>query len=94
MWSSRRLNSRITVLIYVNDIVNVTKLTSLILYEDSTNTFLTNSDFNILIQKANTELAKLSVWFAANKLLLNIKKTNFILFRPRNKINFSPEIKR
>lgn len=81
-------------IIYVNDIVNVTKLANLILYADDTNMFLTNSDLNTLIQNASTELAKLSVWFAANKLSLNIKKTNFILFRTRNKkINFIPEIK-
>jgi hypothetical protein len=81
-------------IIYINDIVNVTKLASLILYADDTNMFLTNSDADVLIQNANTELAKLSKWFAANKLSLNIKKTNFILFRTRNKkINYTPEIK-
>jgi flagellar basal body P-ring protein FlgI len=47
--------------------------------------FLTNNDAGVLIQNANTELAKLSKWFAANKLSLNIKKTNF---------SFEQEIKR
>jgi hypothetical protein len=60
--------------------------------------FLTNSDADVLIQNAiaNTELAKLSKWFAANKLSLNIKKANFILFQTRNKNrynNYTPEIK-
>jgi hypothetical protein len=36
----------------------------------------------------------LSKWFAANKLSLNIEKTNFILFKTINKkINGTPEIK-
>ena len=34
--------------------------------------------------KANFELQKAADWFAANKLTLNIKKTKYILFRPKN----------
>jgi hypothetical protein len=79
---------------YINDIVNVTNLASLILYADDTNMFLTNSDIDELARNANTELAKLSKWFTANRLSFNIKKTNFILFRTKNKkISFIPEIK-
>ena len=33
----------------------------------------------------NSELNKLSAWFKANKLSLNLKKTNFMLFKPRQK---------
>ena len=33
----------------------------------------------------NSELNKLSAWFAANKLSLNISKTKFMVFRPRQK---------
>ena len=33
----------------------------------------------------NSELNKLSTWFKANKLSLNLKKTNFMLFKPRQK---------
>jgi len=34
----------------------------------------------ILTQAVNEELHSLSSWFRANKLSLNIKKTNFMLF--------------
>jgi hypothetical protein len=40
-------------LIYINDIINVTKLASLILYAYDTNRFLTNSDADVLIQNLN-----------------------------------------
>ena len=33
----------------------------------------------------NSELNKLSTWFKANKLSLNLKKTNFMIFKPRQK---------
>ena len=38
-----------------------------------------------LIVKANDELSKLSLWFRVNRLSLNVKKTNFILLRTKNK---------
>ena len=42
----------------------------------------------------NGELFKVCSWLAVNKLTLNIKKTNYIIFRPRNKtIPFHPNIK-
>ena len=33
----------------------------------------------------NWELSKISEWLKVNKLLLNVAKTNYILFRPRQK---------
>ena len=30
----------------------------------------------------NSELAKLQDWFTANKLTINIKKSNFVVFHP------------
>ena len=32
----------------------------------------------------NSELEKLTSWFNANRLCLNVKKTKYMLFRPRN----------
>ena len=37
------------------------------------------------MHKANIELCKLTCWLQANKLSLNIKKTKFMVFRPRQK---------
>ena len=33
----------------------------------------------------NLEMDKLSIWFQANKLSLNLKKTKFMVFKPRQK---------
>jgi len=50
------------------------------MFADDTNLFF--SDFNLsnLVKTANCELDKIFYWFKLNKLSLNIKKTNFILF--------------
>ena len=35
----------------------------------------------------NDELCKLYDWLIANKLSLNIKKSNYVIFRPRQKMS-------
>lgn len=72
-------------LIYINDIATVSKIFNIILFADDTNLFISDSCLTNLILRANNELCNISTWFKLNKLSLNIKKTNFILFDSRNK---------
>ena len=51
-----------------------------ILFADDTNLFHHSRDLFKLATDCNTELSKLSEWFRANKLSLNVLQTNFILF--------------
>ena len=39
----------------------------------------------------NEELAKVEIWFKANKLSLNLNKTNYILFTSKKKMSFVHE---
>ena len=41
---------------------------------------MTLCDLSKMVDTVNAELSKFSSWFRANKLSLNTKKTNFILF--------------
>ena len=50
------------------------------MFADDTNIIYSHKDFKTLISIVNFELYKVSEWFRANKLSLNVKKTNFILF--------------
>ena len=67
-------------ILFINDIVNSSQLLYYILFADDTNLFLSNPSLEILIKTVNLELNKLATWFRANKLSLNVNKTNFILF--------------
>ena len=42
---------------------------------------LTTPTFSFLTELVNTELQKLSCWFQANKLSINVKKSNYIIFK-------------
>lgn len=67
-------------LVYINDIINCSNILQFILFADDTNLF--HSDPNIwdLMKSLNEELMLLSNWFKSNKLSLNVKKTNYIIF--------------
>ena len=71
-------------LLYVNDLPNASSVLDLIMYADNTNLFYSNNDIETLFSTVNMELEKISEWFKANKLSLNIKKTNYTLFHKNN----------
>ena len=72
-------------IIYINDIVNVSNILNMVLFADDTNLFLTGNKIEEITLILNVELCKLSRWFKLNELSLNISKTNYIVFRQKNK---------
>ncbi len=56
------------------------------MFTDDTNVFMTNCSLSELTNKLNVELAKVGTWFKANKLSLNLGKTNYILFCSKKKL--------
>ena len=72
-------------LLYINDINNASNLLNLILFADDTNVFMSHKDLNYLSDMLNLEMDKLSIWFKANKLSLNLTRTKFMVFKPRRK---------
>ena len=72
-------------LLYINDLGNVSDVFEMILFADDTNLFCSHKDFSSLGNIINSEIEKLSKWFRANKLSINIKKSNYMIFKPRQK---------
>ena len=72
-------------LIYMNDIHKCSEILSFILFADDTNVFYSDTNVKSLNQVLNNELIKVTEWLQANKLTLNIKKTQVILFKAKNK---------
>ena len=67
-------------LIFVNDLPNVSKFLQFYLFADDTNIYYESSDLLNLLKILNRELSKVRKWLEANRLALNIEKTNFVLF--------------
>jgi hypothetical protein len=71
-------------LCFINDLCNVSDLLKL-LFADDTCALHADLDLNNLVQHVNAELQKIALWFAANKLAVNVKKCKFILFHNKGK---------
>ena len=64
----------------MDDIINSSKTTIFIMLADDTNLFFKHNNLKTLYEHVNIELQKISFWFMLNKLSLNVRKTNYILF--------------
>ena len=71
-------------LIYVNDFPNCTNNGNTIMFADDTNIFFKGKCCKSLFSIANQELKNIDSWLNANKLTLNVNKTNFIVFHTPN----------
>ena len=71
-------------LLYINDLTNVSIFFMPILFADDTNLFCTGTDLKDMIRQINEEMVNIYAWVNANKLSLNIDKTNFMLFMPKS----------
>ena len=66
-------------------------------FADDTNLLCSDTDENRLKRNMNEDLKLIYIWFCANRLSLNVDKTEFIVFRPpRIKIinRFTPKLNR
>ena len=70
-------------LIYINDLCQISNIYDLFLFADDTNLFFSDFDFPTLMNLINSEILNLSNWFKANKLSLNIQKSNYVIFKTR-----------
>ena len=66
--------------IYFNDLSNVCKYSTPILYADDTNLFLNGMDLSETENAINADLKQVSLWLKVNKLSSNVEKTHFIVF--------------
>ena len=70
-------------LLFINDLPNSNNFLTL-LFADDTTFQVSGENLEQLYELANTELEKSSVWFQANKLTLNVKKTKYMIFSDQN----------
>ena len=67
-------------IIYMNDLCNVSKLLFPVLHADYTCVVLNGKSLNLIVQTVNSELQLLSTWLKYNKLSLNTTKTYYAVF--------------
>lgn len=71
--------------LYINDIVNISRSPSFIIYADDTSLFFSGTEIQELVFETNTTLQKLYEWSVVNSLEINMSKSKAVLFRPKNR---------
>ena len=80
-------------MLYVNDIHQCSTKFKFYLFADDTNILFAEKNLKVIETVVNTELCKLYNWLTFNKLTLNISKSNFVIFHPKQKKpNYKPKI--
>ena len=67
-------------LIYINDLPNTSSKLQFHLFADDTNVNFVSNDLDYIENCVNEELKSISKWLRANRLSLNVEKTNFVIF--------------
>ena len=72
-------------LTYVNDMANDSPNLFLLKFADDSHAFVHGKNGNALCATINENLEMLQAWLNANKLCLNVTKTNYTLIRLKNR---------
>ena len=72
-------------LIYINDLHNSIKFSTVHHFADDTNLLVSNSCIKKIQDQINLDLKYLCKWLKANKISLNASKTKVLIFRHQNK---------
>ena len=72
-------------LLYIKDSCDAWKALDFILFADDTNIFFSHNGPNQLMEIVNNDLNKLSSWFQANKLSINLKNSEIFFHLKQNK---------
>ena len=69
-------------ILYINDMRHALKFSVVHHFADDTNLLYSHKNQKTLRKNVNYDLSLLFEWLCANRLSLNVKKTEFIIFRP------------
>ena len=79
-------------LIYINDLHKAIRYCKVHHFADDTNLFHTNKSVKNLNKLVNHDMKQLNNWLSANKISLNVEKTELVIFKSPRKV-LSDEIK-
>ena len=69
-------------IMYINDMHSAIKYSKVHHFADDTNLLFSHKNPKLLRKRVNSDLALLFDWLCANRLSLNVGKTEFVIFRP------------
>ena len=80
-------------LLYINDMKNTTSDLDIHLFADDSNLFCSDKSLSRLETRVNAQLSEVYRWLCANKLSLNIEKSNYIILHSiQRKLNYKIKV--
>ena len=76
-------------LIYINDFTRSSDFFSMRLFADDTSLTASAKNIDELLFEINKELPNIYDWLCANKLTLSIRKIKYLIFQPRQKVDYN-----
>ena len=78
-------------MIYINDFTQSSDFFSIRLFADDTSLTALGNNIDELLLKINKELSISNIydWLCASKLTLNLRKTKYLIFQPRQKVDYN-----
>ncbi len=73
-------------LLYVKDIFNIPRSSNMLQFAGDTNLFFKGKNSEVLYERVNRKLDKLSDWFSDHKLPINANKSEYMAFQGRKTI--------
>jgi hypothetical protein len=72
-------------ILYINDLPNASRIVEPLLFADDTSICYSHSDPVVLAAVLNKALQNIGSWMRANKLSVNIDKTDYVISHSRHK---------
>ena len=66
-------------LVFINDLSRSTSFFNFVMYADDTSLVVTSKKLSELVLQANHEIVKVTAWFSSNKLMINERKTKYMI---------------
>ena len=85
LWRSTKFYSRAITISHLRISHKASSILKPAIFADHTNLLLSNKDIKKLFNDMNLELQKMSIWFKASKLSLNLTETKWALFHSQKK---------
>jgi hypothetical protein len=80
-------------IIYINDLpLRINSLSEPTLFVDDTSVIISNRNFEDFYTISHSVLSSMIEWFSANKLVLNLEKTNIMKYVMNNSTHFALNI--
>ena len=76
-------------IVYINKMVGAINYFTVRLFADDTSLTAVGSDLDVLIQRISSELPPVYEWLCSNKLTLNLSRTKYLVFQPRQRNNYN-----